>query len=88
MDANTVGVLTLKKNENMKTKEDYTVEFMRHGKVTVPKGTKVTHQTALGIDENYHFVDDLSWIPKDNFLLRHDVTYYGINVPKELISHE
>ena len=30
--------------------------------VTIPKGTRVTNRTALGIDKNYHFVDSLEGI--------------------------
>lgn len=66
------------------TTQDVTLEFMHHGEITIPKGTRVTNQTALGVDENYNFVDDLSWI--DSPILRHDATYYGINVPKEFVT--
>jgi hypothetical protein len=74
----------------MVTSKDYTTKFKNYGEITVPKGTKVTHWTANGYDENYHFVEDLSWVKKydDGSLqygLLHDLTYYGLNVPKEFI---
>lgn len=60
-----------------------------YGTITVPKGTTVTHDTAMGRDEKYHFVSDFSWIDKnypeiDN-ILKHDARFYGIDVPAELI---
>lgn len=74
----------------MKTSKPYTFNYRGYGPITVPAGTKVTHQTALGPDPNYHFVDDLSWIERDyptiSGILRHDATYYGINVPKEYVE--
>lgn len=52
-------------------------------KVIVPEGSAVTHQTAMGCDENYHFITrtDLG-----GGMYRHDLTYHGINVPKEFIN--
>jgi hypothetical protein len=54
--------------------------------ITIPKGTRITHQTACGYDEKCNFIDDLSFIPKEMPLLRHDATYYGINVPAEYVT--
>lgn len=80
----------------MKTKRDYTLHFRvansDYGLITVPKGTRLTHQTACGIDKNYHFVDDLSWVkPHEDgtkqYGLLHDLKYYGINVPKEFVEY-
>ena len=74
----------------MKTVKDYTVNFRGYGKITVPAGTRITHNTACGYDEEYNFVDDLSWIdvnyPHIKFGLKHDCTYYGINVPSEYVK--
>ena len=56
--------------------------------ITIPKGTRVTNQTALGIDPNYNFIDDLSWIPKEQAALRHDAYYHGINIPQEFVTGE
>lgn len=75
----------------MVTNSTYTLDFKNYGEITVPKGTPVTHQTAMGIDKNYHFVHCYKWIdenyPSIKNILRHDVHYYGINVPKELIDY-
>lgn len=80
------------KKDMLVTKEDYTVDFMNYGSITVPKGTKLTNNTACGIDENYNFVDDLSWIESyvdgtKQYGLIHDMKYYGLNVPKEYVEH-
>lgn len=75
----------------MKTSKEYTVDnFRGYGSITVPKGTRLTHQTACGIDEKYHFVDDLSFIPGSTAtnLMKHEAYYYGIDVPKEYVEYE
>jgi len=80
----------------METNKDYTVKFKvansDYGDITIPKGTSLTHMTANGIDEKYHFVNDLSWVkPHEDgtkqYGLLHDLTYYGINVPKEFVEY-
>lgn len=81
----------------MELSKDYTFEYAPHGKhssygvITVPKGTKLTHQTACGIDKNYHFVNEFKWIdenyPTVSNIMLHDVMYYGINVPKEYVQY-
>ena len=79
----------------MKTLKDYQVHFkcssQDYGILTVPKGTKVTNMTAMGIDKNYHFVDEFDWIPThEDGTPQHglimDAKNYGINVPKEYIE--
>jgi len=76
----------------MKTNKDYTTEFMHYGKITIPKGTMLTHQTACGIDKNYHFVNDLRFIERDYptiaRILTHDMTYHGVDVPKEYVEYD
>ncbi len=77
----------------MKTSQDYTIENYRgYGQITVPKGTRLTHQTACGIDEKYHFVNDFGWIKKNyasiDKMLSHDATYYGIDIPKEFVEFD
>lgn len=69
----------------MKTKTEIKMNFRGYN-ITIPKGTAITHQTALGIDLNYNFVNDFAWIPKDMPLLRHDAVYYGINIPADLVE--
>lgn len=75
----------------MKTSKDYTVDWREYGKITVPAGTPLTHQTAMGIDKDYHFVNSTDWITKNyptiDRPLIHDVNYYGINVPKEFVDY-
>lgn len=73
----------------MTTNRPYTFDY--HGTpVTVPAGTSVTHQTASGPDPAYYFVASFDWIDRDypsiNKVLRHDATYYGINVPVEYVT--
>jgi hypothetical protein len=73
------------------TSKNVTVEFRNYGKITIPKGTKITHRTATGVDENYHFVDETDWI-YENYssianILKHDVVHYGINIPKKFIRY-
>jgi hypothetical protein len=74
----------------MVTNQDVKISFKDYGEIVVPKGTRLTHQTAVGIDENYHFVDDLSWIttsyPTIASILKHDAEYYGINIPVEFVT--
>jgi hypothetical protein len=76
----------------MKTNKDYTTPFKHYGLITVPAGTKVTHQTACGLDEKIHFVNEYNWIDKNypDFanILKMDVSSYGIDVPKEFIDYE
>jgi len=86
-----------RKEITMKTKRDYKVHFVvdgvtDHGILTIPKGTYLTHQTANGINENYHFVADFSWVKKHkdgslDRLLLHDLSYRGIDVPKEYVEY-
>ena len=78
----------------MTLKRDYTVHFKvsnsDYGLITIPKGTRVTNKTAIGIDKNYHFVDDFSWVKTidgiPQYGLLHDLQYHGLNVPKEYIN--
>ena len=71
-------------------KQDYTADFRDYGEVTIPKGTLVTHETAMGFDKKYHFVDDFDWI-KNSYpdywnTLKMDMETYGFDVPKEYIE--
>ena len=81
----------------MKTSKEYKVHFKAantdYGILTIPKGTLLTHQTACGPDENYHFVDDFSWVERNEdgskqYGLLHDLEYRGIDVPKEYVSYD
>lgn len=58
--------------------------------IKIPSGVSVTNQTACGIDKNYHFVSDTSFLPlidgiKQHGLI-HDLVHHGANVPKEFID--
>lgn len=74
----------------MKTNQEYKTK-VKGLEVTVPKGTSITHQTSLGIDPTYHFVNDFDWYkPELKGFARqmeiHDLVHYGINVPKEFVD--
>ena len=76
-----------------KTNQEIRMHFKPSGSllgydIVIPKGTRVTHQTAMGFDPNYNFIDDLSWIPKEQYGLRHDATYYGINVDAKYVDKD
>ena len=70
--------------------KDYTLDFRDYGEITVPKGVTTTNKTASGIDSNYNFVDDFDWIDQNYknvaAFLKHDIKYYGINVPNEYLE--
>lgn len=74
----------------MKTIKDYTTKFKDFGIVTVPKGTKVTNNTAMGHDINYHFVNSFDWVDQNYKsvanILKMDLQSYGLNVPKEYVK--
>lgn len=63
---------------------------MIYGLITVPAGTRLTHETAMGIDEKVHFVDAFGWIdtnyPDIANILKMDVSTYGIDVPVEYVD--
>lgn len=54
--------------------------------LAIPAGLAITNQTAMGIDPNYNFIADLSWLPKELEFLRHDLTYSGYNVPSNQLQ--
>lgn len=74
----------------MRTKANFTTDFMVYGQITVPAGTKLTHKTAMGDDPKYHFVDDFGWIdrnyPEIAKMLKMDVISYGIDVPVKYVA--
>lgn len=68
------------------TKEEIKMNFRGHD-IIIPKGTRITHNTARGKDEKYNFIDDLSFIDKKtNFVLWDDACHYGINIDKSMIE--
>ncbi len=72
------------------TSKPYTANFMNYGEITVPEGTPVTNQTAMGPDENYNFVNSFEWVKKDyptvSKILIHDLIFHGLNIPKEFVK--
>ena len=76
----------------MKTKCNVTINFRDYGEIVVPKGTELTHQTAIGYDEKYHFVKEFGWIerdyPKVSNILRMDASSYGIDIPAEFVEYD
>lgn len=54
--------------------------------ITVPVGSTVSNQTALGPDDNYRFLtqfDTKKLVGYKAPMLAHDLTYYGLNIPAE-----
>lgn len=70
------------------TTQAVTMEYRRHGEITVPKGTRLTHETACGYDEGYFFVDEFEWLPPARPFLTHDAKHFGINIPKQFTTGE
>jgi hypothetical protein len=70
-----------------KTIKEYKVNFKGYDLV-VPVGSKVSNNTACGVDDNYRFWIDFQKTAqeitgfKDSFLV-HDLTHYGLNIPAE-----
>lgn len=76
-------------NESV-TSKDYTTVFKHYGEITVPKGTKITHKTAVGDRPDINFVDEFGWIDK-NYpeianILKMDAKSYGIDVPADYVT--
>lgn len=72
------------------TLKEVTVNFRNYGNITVPKGTAITNQTAVGFDSKYNFVNEYEWIDRDypEFanILKMDAHHYGINIPAEFVG--
>ena len=64
---------------------EYTLKYSGY-KITVPIGSKVSNSTACGADDGYYYWTDFHETAekltgfKDS-MLKHDLTYYGINIP-------
>jgi hypothetical protein len=73
--------------KHAKTTKDYKINYKGYNLI-IPKGSKVSNQTARGPDDYYHFwLIDTDYIEKltgsKNSLLLHDLTHRGLNIPKE-----
>ena len=69
------------------TTKDYITKFKGYD-ITVPKGSKATNMTAIGVDDNYRFWIDYQKVAKKltgfaDSILAHDLKHYGLNIPKE-----
>jgi len=69
------------------TTKEYKVNFKGY-EIIIPKGSTATNQTACGIDDNYRFWSDFRKIAEKvtgfkHSILAHDLTHYGLNIPKE-----
>jgi hypothetical protein len=76
-------------------KTNYYVRFKGGGHfeydLCVPKGTRVSHMTASGVDYDYNFAVVGDWVPRlpdgsRNGMLMHDLRHHGINVPVEYLE--
>ncbi len=59
--------------------------------IIVPIGAIVSNKTACGYDDNYRFWTDFGNYANQltghkSSMLYHDLTHYGLNVPKEFCS--
>jgi hypothetical protein len=71
----------------VKTIKDYKVKYKLYDLI-IPAGSLVSNQTACGPDDNYrywvidnHYIEQLTG--SKNSLLLHDLSHYGLNIPKE-----
>ena len=80
------------KNDALKTSvtiRDYVWDADGYGNtLTIPAGSFVTNQTALGCDDRYMFWKDFRRPVEDHTgfkdsMLHHHLTYYGLNIPAE-----
>lgn len=65
------------------TAVDLTVEFLQHGDVFIPKGTRCCKLDA-GTDP--WVVDQLDIIEDKTSTLYHDAEHYGIRLPKSMVE--
>jgi hypothetical protein len=71
------------------TRDEIRMDWKRHDvtwHLVIPKGTRCRPITEGGTAGRY-WVDDLAWIDeKANGMLKHDATYYGIDIPAEMVE--
>jgi len=72
------------------TSEFIKMDFMGES-LEIPKGTRITNQTACGKDDNYNFIDDFSWYKPHlkgfaREMALHDMIYRGVNIPKNKVK--
>ena len=76
-----------KQHKTAKTIKEYKVTYLGY-EITIPVGSTVSNTTACGPDDAYRFWKDWHKIAEKltgykNSILAHDLTYYGLNIPKE-----
>jgi hypothetical protein len=72
------------------TNQEISMTF-RGEEIVIPTGTRVTQQTALGHDDNYNFIDDLSWHKPHlkgfaRTMALHDMVHYGIDIDSKFVN--
>jgi len=76
------------KVKRVRTIKDYPVKNYKGYSFVIPAGSTVTNRTACGPDDNYRFWVNFHKVAEEvtgfkESLLKHDLTYYGINIPAE-----
>lgn len=73
-----------------KTLREYRINWSACGglryDITVPTGSMVSNQTALGCDDDYRFLtcfDTMQLVGFKAPMLAHDLSHYGLNIPAE-----
>jgi hypothetical protein len=77
----------MNRRKTAKTIKEFKTNYKGYDLV-IPKGSTVTNNTALGPDDNVRFwAVDLEYIKEitgfPDSMLRHDLTFYGLNIPAE-----
>lgn len=83
--------------DNIKLQEMVQIPFKvgrtDYGMLKIPAGTKVTHQTAAGYDENYHFIDEFEWLDRDPERVaqakasRMSITSFNALIKSDMMTH-
>lgn len=73
-----------------KTNQEITIEFNGETLI-IPKGTSITHNTALGFDKNYNFINEFSWYKPEitgfaRKMILFDMTHKGINIDHKFVT--
>lgn len=51
--------------------------------ITIPSGSLCSNKTAMGFDDNYIFLEDLSCCPSG---VKHDATYRGVQLTSDQVT--
>jgi len=74
----------------LKTSQEIKMEIYGEN-ITIPKGTKLTNNTACGVDPKYNFVDEFDWYKPElkgfaRKMALHDFVHYGINIDSKFVE--